>query len=353
MPKRLLIVAAAALSISAGQALAASPYTAIYSFGDSLSDVGNVFLATGGAEPASAPSGPLAGPYFNGEFSNGPVWVQDLASFMGLPALTPSLAGGNDYAFGFATTGSPYTNNSQVPNLDDQVGAFLSGRSDAAPSSALYTFSIGANDLFNILSGSTTGGLTPEQDAASAAQAVATAAQDLELAGAKDLMLFDVPNLGLVPAIQEESKLPGLSGLPDEASALAQLFNADVLSDIASDAPGLTLYDIDAYGLLTDAVNNPGEFHFSNVTDPCWTGTYTGYATGGTLCSTDPAVQDTYLFWDSVHPTEAGHLLIADAGANLIGVATPELSTWAMMALGFAGLGALGARKVRTAAAAC
>ena len=338
MSKRLLIAAAAALSVSAGQALAASPYTAIYSFGDSLSDVGNVSLATGGAEPAS--------PYVGGQFSNGPVWAQDLASFMGLPALTPSLAGGNDYAFGFATTGFPNTNNSVVPNLQQQVGTFVL-TNGGAPSNALYTFSIGANDLFNILSGST-GGLTPTAAVEGAAAAVATAAQGLELAGAKDLMLFDVPNLGLVPAIQDA----GVPGLPALASELAYEFNADVLSDIASDAPGLTLYDIDAYGLLTDAVNNPGEFHFTNVTDPCWTGAYTGYATGGSLCSTDPAVQDSYLFWDSVHPTEAGHLLIADAGANLIGVATPELSTWAMMALGFAGLGVLGARKARSAAAA-
>ena len=70
-------------------------YPAIYSFGDSLSDVGNVDLATGGIEPAS--------PYVDGQFSNGPVWAQDLAGKLGLPALIPSLAGGTDYAFGGAT----------------------------------------------------------------------------------------------------------------------------------------------------------------------------------------------------------------------------------------------------------
>ena len=76
-------------------------------FGDSLSDVGNVYLATNGIEPAS--------PYVDGQFSNGPVWVQDLAARLGLPALTPSLAGGSDYAFGGATTGSPSTNNPVRP----------------------------------------------------------------------------------------------------------------------------------------------------------------------------------------------------------------------------------------------
>jgi phospholipase/lecithinase/hemolysin len=328
MPRRSLIAAAAMLTLSAGQALAAFPYSAIYSFGDSLSDVGNVYIATGGVEPAS--------PYVGGQFSNGPVWVQDLASFMGLPALTPSssVGGGNDFAYGFATAG---TSNTVVPNLQLQVGSFLSAMG-GAPSNALYTFSIGANDLFNILDGS-----APATDLPTDAQAVATAALDLELAGAKDLMLFGVPNLGLTPAIQGA----GVTGLPTLASTLSQDFNAAVLSDISAQVPGLTVYYVDAYELLTDAVSEPAQYGFSNVADPCWTGDYTGYATGGSLCSTDPAMQNQYLFWDNVHPTEAGHLLIAEAGARLIGVAVPEPSTWTMIVAAFIGIGALGARKVR------
>ena len=51
-----------------------------------------------------------------------------------------------------------------------------------------------------------------------------------------------------------------------------------------------------------------------------------------------PAVQDQYLFWDSVHPTAAAHLLAADFAYDTL-VATPEPSTWAMLVVGFAGLG--------------
>jgi phospholipase/lecithinase/hemolysin len=97
----------ALVGVSAGQA---ADFSAMYVFGDSLSDVGNVYLGSSGSEPAS--------PYVGGQFSNGPVWVQDLAARLGLPALTPSLAGGTDYAFGGATTGSTSTNNPVVPNLE-------------------------------------------------------------------------------------------------------------------------------------------------------------------------------------------------------------------------------------------
>jgi phospholipase/lecithinase/hemolysin len=95
-------------------------------------------------------------------------------------------------------------------------------------------------------------------------------------------------------------------------------------------------------------VNDPTKFGFSNVTAPCWTGAFTGYATGGSICSTLPAVQDTYLFWDEVHPTAAGHLLVADAALSAMGLPVPEPSTWAMMLLGFAGLGYEGYRKAKS-----
>ena len=254
-------------------------------------------------------------------------------------ALTPSLAGGTDYAFGGATTGSAATNNSKVPNLAQQVDTFLLSKA-SAPSDALYTFSIGANDLFAILAGST-GGLTPLQAAAAAAQVVASEAADLHAAGAKNLALFDVPDLGATPGI--EALGPAASAA---ASALSAFFDQQVLLDLAPvEAAGLTVYNLNTYALIDEAVKDPSAFGFSNVTSPCWTGGYTGYATGGSVCSTLPAVQDTYLFWDGVHPTAAGHLLVADAALRAIGLPVPEPSTWATLLIGFGGLGFAGYRR--------
>jgi phospholipase/lecithinase/hemolysin len=73
------------------------------------------------------------------------------------------------------------------------------------------------------------------------------------------------------------------------------------------------------------------------VSDPCWTGDFTN-PNSGTLCSTDPSDQNKFLFWDEVHPTAAGHLLAAEFALDAL-TAVPEVSTWAMMLVGFAGLG--------------
>ena len=324
----------ALLAVSAARA---ADFSAEFVFGDSLSDVGNVYLGSGGLEPAS--------PYVNGQFSNGPVWVQDLAARLGLPALTPSLAGGTDYAFGGATTGFAPTNNPAVPNLEQQVGLFLSS-AGSAPSSALYTFSIGANDLFAIL-GSTTDFSQQEAAALAAAQVVAAEAGDLAAAGAKDLVLFDVPDLGLTPQIT--SLGPAASA---DASALSAYFDQQVLKYLAPvEAAGLTVFDLNTYALIDEAVQDPGALGFSNVTDPCWTGGFTGSATGGSVCSLLPAVQDTYLFWDDVHPTAAGQLLVSDAALRALGLPVPEPSTWAMLIIGFGGLGFAGYRARARAAA--
>ncbi len=326
MPRRSL-VACAFFLMSAAQALAASPYSAIYSFGDSLSDVGNVYLATSGVEPAL--------PYVNRQFSNGPVWVQDLAGMLGLPALTPSSpSGGNDYAWGGATAGASVTT---VPSLDLQVGQFLLQHGGAAPSRALYTFSIGANDLFGILKGS-----APSKDLPVDAQAVATAAGAILSAGGKDLVLFDVPDLGKTPGILALGQAAS-----DAASVLAYNFNQLVLADLAVEAAGLKVFDLNTFALIDQIVGPPQSPEFMNVTDPCWTGGYTGGS--GTLCSDTRAGQNEYLFWDQVHPTAAAHAIVADVAYHL---AVPESSTWAMMVFGFAGLGALGARRLRAAPAA-
>ena len=69
-------------------------FKTVFAFGDSLSDAGNDYYIDGGTAPVS--------PYYQGHFSNGLTWVEDLSKKLGLGTLTPSLRGGHDFAFGGA-----------------------------------------------------------------------------------------------------------------------------------------------------------------------------------------------------------------------------------------------------------
>ena len=152
---------ASATPIAPTVAAPGAPYTAMYVFGDSLSDTGNVSLATFGLLPVSPP-------YADRSFSNGPVWAQDLAQSLGLPPLQPSLAGGTDFAYGGAETGQTPTHTLNPTDLPSQFTQFQT--QVASPQAgALYAIWIGSNDVLDIANNSS---LTPAQQQADVAAAV-------------------------------------------------------------------------------------------------------------------------------------------------------------------------------------
>jgi outer membrane lipase/esterase len=280
-----------------GPAIAkADTFTALYAFGDSLSDAGNVFLATGGATPAA--------PYAGGHFSNGPTWVENLSQQLGLGPLAPSLAGGTDYAFGGAVTGTAVPGaGSTVPNISQQVGLFSAATGGHAPSGALYTVWIGSNDViqaFQDVAGAALTLAAAGADLALAAQTVAAAVQTLAVEGAKTFIVPLVPDIGKVPLANGNAITATL------ATALTIAYNAQLVSDILAfaSADGITVDFMDAFSLTDAAVATPTAFGLTDATHPCYTGTFAG---GGTACATP----NSFLFWDLIHPTETGHQALA------------------------------------------
>ena len=67
---------------------------------------------------------------------------------------------------------------------------------------------------------------------------------------------------------------------------------------------------VDAFGLIDNAVAHPAAYGLTNVTTPVWTGNFENPFSGH-LNATGHAAQDKYLFFDSLHPTETGHLALA------------------------------------------
>jgi len=295
----------------------AGSYSAIYAFGDSLSDVGNVFVGTSGTEPAP--------PYFAGRFSNGPIWLDYLAAQLGTGPMIPSLLGGTDYAFGSATTGYGPTLStpSLVPTLVQQVTLFDAATQGLAPSSALYAVEVGGSDLLNIFQSGAAGA----QALALVQGAAATAATEIAAligAGARSFLVGLLPDVGKAPSVTMFGPAAAAA-----ASALAMAYNTALEADLSGlITAGASLSYLDAFSLVDAAVANPGAFGLSNVTDPCYVGPLTG---GGTVCATP----DQYLFWDGDHPTTAAHAIVAAAADVAL---VPEPGTSTLLAVGLIGL---------------
>ena len=78
-----LVAVTAAVTLSAAGA-EAQPFTSLTIFGDSYSDTGNASILSA----AFGYPNPTPPPFFPGHFSNGPVWVEYLATALGRPAVS-------------------------------------------------------------------------------------------------------------------------------------------------------------------------------------------------------------------------------------------------------------------------
>ncbi len=266
-------------------------FTSYFFFGDSLSDDGNLFALTAGTQPPS--------PYFNGRFSNGPVFPEYLRSGL-QPAVTAAASVNKnlDFAFGGATA----TAGSPVPSLSVQLG-LMQQRGIAPTRGDLFTLLAGANDLLNTIGEPTT--QTPAAvtaTATAAASSVSGSVQTLLGAGAKNILVLNLPNIAHTPRFVTGSGAP--------AAPLAQIgsqaFNTELRSRLAgltvpADAR-LTVFDLGA--MFETLLSNPARFGF-NVTNQEYLGQLLAGQTPGNI--------DGYMFWDGIHPTTRTHAIIAQA----------------------------------------
>jgi phospholipase/lecithinase/hemolysin len=261
----------------------APDFSNVFVFGDSLSDQGRLFAATGQQFPPDPP-------YFQGRISNGPVWVEDFAGRLDLPL---SLV--NNFAVaGAATSDANYNEallGADLPGLSDQLQQYLVGlNGQAADPSALYIVWAGANDFFLPFT-------DPAVVIGEAVTNLATTVGTLQAVGAEHILVMNLPDLGLTPYAQS-------IGQQAQLTALSAAFNATLQGALAG--PGLQATYVDIFSTFQSIVANPATFGLTNVTDAAFN--------GATVIG-DPA---GFLFWDSVHPTAAGHQLIADAALAAI-----------------------------------
>jgi phospholipase/lecithinase/hemolysin len=286
-------------------------YTSIVVFGDSLSDTGNVADLSEAKYGVRIP-GPDAD-YTDGRFTDGAdtepaaenyfgVWVEQLAAALpAKPEIKASLDGGTDYAYGFAFTGNGTSVFSFGPsdelsvvvnNIGQQIADYLATHPKITDKTLFVVWG-GANDLLNA---------TSEDDIIDAGINQTLNIQRLVDSGATQFILPNLPPLGLVP------RLNGSPTTSVPATEAAELYNQVLAGGIAvvrdfNRGKHLTLAQLDVFALFNQIIAAPSSYTLVNVTD------------SSQGMAVDP---DTYLFWDSLHPTTRGHNILATTAAKII-----------------------------------
>jgi outer membrane lipase/esterase len=351
----------------AGAPTTKGAFTAVVSFGDSLSDVGTY-------APATSLAGDGTPPFFGGKFTTnsatGTVWVENLATSLGLvvtpaevgfgassvkcpAAATPALAGTctgygqggarvtDPNGIGHATGALTVPVATQIANHLTRFGSFkdtdlilvYGGNNDV-----LVQFGTFAATAAQVQADAAAGTITADQ-ARQALFVAQTAAQAelkkaaLELAGyVRTQILAKGGKYVAVMLLNDFADTPFGNSLPATArpvlTDLSRVFNL-WLRDALTGAP---VQLIDVFALFKDVNANPANYGIENNTVPACDATKISAITSGAVtdgsslfCNSTPGAPynglrtgadvTTWFFADSLHPTTGGHKITSDAFA--------------------------------------
>lgn len=274
----------------------------LYVFGDSLSDVGNIAAATGGATPPSALG------YYAGRFTNGQNYTDYLASALGVSNAS-SLSGGNNYAFGGAKVDAGMS----PPGLLAQYGMYSLSHAVADPD-ALYIVYGGGNDINDL-----------NVNLNDSLQNLGLIVGALINQGATNIVIPNAPDLG---------RTPGNNTTPDAAlkTARSQAYNSGLAAMVSALEVALSvdLLTMDVFGISNNILDNPASYGLTNVTQSC---------VGNPAC----ANSGEYFYWDGIHPTTQMHARLASELMTIIdqhAVQVPVPATLSLLGIGLLGLAA-------------
>ncbi|HLJ20730.1 MAG TPA: autotransporter domain-containing protein [Stellaceae bacterium] len=298
-----MAVAAAAL-LGATLAPAEAQWKSLTDFGDSYADTG---FAPGGVlrlPPANfpCPNGPPLAPTCR--FTGGTTFVDSLQAIYHLPQAT-------NYAFGGARTDN--TNTTSTPGFPEpgfaQELAIFAASGTRFTEHDLIALSIGGNDISLVPSTDT----IPQVEALAVAAAGRAAAgvQQLAAAGARTFAWLSTGTTKYFPAPPN-----GSDGLPlstDQRDAWANTYyqqTQQMLAPLARSGVRIFLFD---FGILEARIAaDPGQYGFASAG-----GCQAILGIPGCLGSSQ-AVQNSFFFFNAVHPTSAAMAVIATYMANQV-----------------------------------
>ena len=321
MPRPVLPGLAAALAMFAGT-VSAQTFSNVVTFGDSLSDSGN-FAAQLRRLGQPAPQG-------NSFTTNpDPVAAEIIAETFGASG-APSADGGPNHAWGGACVFRGVGNDKRCgepddiaggPNVGAQITAHLTAldRGMRADPNALYNLWAGANDIRGILTDLNGGVITGQAELGRelllAAGAGARTAGELLDRGARHLVVYNIPDIGRVPAFVGTPFAPSMS-------AMARTYNQALDEGLGGLGPGIVA--INVAGLFDEVIDNPERHGIRNVTgSACRHPSDPSVRVTSALCL--PAdtpnwplfvfpegADRTHVFADNLHPTGVAHEMVAN-----------------------------------------
>ncbi|KAL6610360.1 hypothetical protein ACP70R_040329 [Stipagrostis hirtigluma subsp. patula] len=341
-----LLLAAVLLSSppSAAAARAAPPAAhakqhgipAVFAFGDSTLDPGNNNRLVGTLVRADhAPYGrDFPGGAATGRFSDGKLITDYIVESLGIKDLLPAYdtAGVDEASTGvsFASGGSGLdemtARNALVTSFAQQITNFQGlllemGKPKAAEiaNKSLYVLSAGTNDVTMYYLLPLRAGQYPTIDSYNEylIGRFEYYMQNLYKLGARNFMVAGLPPVGCLPVQKSlHAMQPPLgSGCIADQNAAAERYNAALqlmLAKFEASTAGVKVAYVDVYGPLKDMATNPQKYGFTETNLGCCG---TGLLEMGALCtSVLPQCRspEQYMFFDSVHPTQATYKALAD-----------------------------------------
>ncbi len=298
-------------------------YDNLFIFGDSLSDVGN------------APN--TQDLNLNGRWSNGYVWCEYLAQKLNVNTAGASknysdgdkFANGNiNFAYGGGMTSWGTTSIAGILSVDEQIYGEkgpLGNVKDATLGFDRYETNFGKDDLVAVWAGANNlffaGTILIKEDyvgtAKKAANDMLSNLSHLIDKGAENILILNLPDIGLTPCYKDSETDRA------NASLFSETFNdtlAKGLKILMLANADIDFICIDMYSMFNEILAEPAAYGF-DFTTTCLLDAYNNE----NLPSEYEAAQ--YLFYDDVHPTTAGHKMLADLiYAQII----PEPSTYAI-----------------------
>lgn len=301
----LALLGASMAFATTAQAQSLRSFDSLYCFGDSLSDSGNLYAASGRAEP-------LSPPYYQGRFSNGQVWTEMLGHPLQLASVTgPSVRKDLNFAFAGAISSRSAHNSvslpvNGIPELDTQIDMYQA-RGLVPGANDLFTVWAGANNILGALVYLPT--FAPFY-AEKAAQDACIGVDRLAKLGARTIVVMNMPGLGSTPRFVN-------TGLTAEyvnrcSDAYNTMLDKDLATQVASYSTDTNIVRIDIRKVLDRVIKDHKILGFDNASQA-------KLSVSGTQATVAAGV---HVFWDSIHPTTETHRIIADIVTESV---NPEL----------------------------